>query len=230
MAHISRFLLRARVAPLAAGLAAVVLTAGLAGPSAAAQTAAPKLYVGLFKDNSVAVIDSASNQLIKTISIPAGPHGLVVTPNGKWVYASSDGDSTVSVIDTGDDAVSDTIQVGKSPHGLAITPDGGQVLVAGFGTDQIESIDTSTHQVTWQTPVPQPHNITITPDGKTAYVASQKEGSPALAIVDVASGIESAMLPLDHTPRALTVSPDGADLVYSQAGVDALQVMDLATN
>src|SRR5713226_6577879 len=57
---------------------------------------APKAYVGLFGDNSVAVLDLASNRVRKTIPIPTGPHGLVMTPDGKRVYASSKGDSRKS--------------------------------------------------------------------------------------------------------------------------------------
>lgn len=188
---------------------------------------APKAYVGLFKDNAVAVLDTSSNKVTKTIAIPTGPHGLVVTPDGRWVYASSDGASTVSVIDTRTDQVSASIDVGQTPHGLAITPDGSRVLVAGFGTDQVEAIDTSTNQVVWQVSVPQPHNIAITPDGTTAYAGSQLKGSEALAVIDLGSGTEVGSIPLDHTPRALNVSPDGADLAYTVAGVDALQVADL---
>ena len=90
----------------------------------------PKAYIGLFKDNAVAVVDTAENRLLTTIPIPAGPHGLVVTPDGRAVYASSDGDTKVSVIDTATDSVRSTIEVGKSPHGLAITPDGNTVLAA----------------------------------------------------------------------------------------------------
>ncbi len=190
---------------------------------------APKAYVGLFKDNAVAVLDTSSNKVTKTIAIPTGPHGLVVTPDGRWVYASSDGASTVSVIDTRTDQVSASIDVGQTPHGLAITPDGSRVLVAGFGTDQVEAIDTSTNQVVWQVSVPQPHNIAITPDGTTAYAGSQLKGSEALAVIDLGSGTEVGSIPLDHTPRALNVSPDGADLAYTVAGVDALQVADLTS-
>jgi len=47
-----------------------------------------------------------------------------MTPDGKRVYASSDGDSSVSVIDTSTDEVIACIDVGSMPHGLAITPDG----------------------------------------------------------------------------------------------------------
>jgi YVTN family beta-propeller protein len=213
-------------------LGASLLVTGVAPVAAQQQSAAataPKAYIGLFKDNAVAVLDTGTNKVMKTIPIPTGPHGLVVTPDGRWVYASSDGDSVVSVIDTGTDNVTDTIQVGSMPHGLAMTPDGGRVLVAGFGTDSVRAIDTATHAVVWQVPVPQPHNIAISSDGQTAYVAAQKDGEQQLTILDVPSGAETGSVPLDHTPRALNFSPDGTDLAYTLAGVDALQILDLAS-
>jgi YVTN family beta-propeller protein len=71
--------------------------------------------------------------VLRTIPIPAGPHGLVVTRDGRKAYVSSDGASTVSVIDTATDRVVGSIEVGPTPHGLAIAPDGSKVLVSGFG-------------------------------------------------------------------------------------------------
>ncbi|MDQ6669651.1 MAG: cupredoxin domain-containing protein [Chloroflexota bacterium] len=209
-------------ATLIAAAPAFVGAQGTAAP-------APKAYIGLFKDNAVAVLDTATNKVMKTIPIPTGPHGLVVTPDGRWVYASSDGDSTVSLIDTRTDQVSGSIDVGQTPHGLAITPDGSRVLVAGFGTDRVEAIDTSTNQVVWELSVPQPHNMAITPDGATAYAASQQKGSEAIAIIDLGTGTQTGSMPLDHTPRALNVSSEGADIAYTLAGVDALQVTDLTS-
>src|SRR5262249_45632093 len=106
---------------------------------AAAQPAGgPKAYVGLFKENAIAVLDTSSRQVVRKIPVPNGPHGLVVTPDGARVFVSSDGASTVSVIDTSTDQVVDTVEVGTTPHGLAISPDGRAVLVAGFGTNQAE--------------------------------------------------------------------------------------------
>ena len=122
-----------------------------------------------------------------------------------------------------------TIDVGATPHGLAITPDGTRVLVAGFGTDQVEAIDTSTNADVWQVAVPQPHNIAITPDGLTAYAGSQQAGAQALAIIDIPSGTETGNIPTrPHAPRA-QVSPDGTELALTLAGVDALQILDLAS-
>ena len=119
-----------RMAALGTAVAAVSALMVGASPIASAQSAEPKAYIGLFGDNAIAVLDTAANTGTKTIPIPTGPHGLVITPDNKWVYVSSDGDSVVSVISTATDEVTTSIEVGTTPHGLAITPDGSRVLVA----------------------------------------------------------------------------------------------------
>ena len=55
--------------------------------------AAPKAYVGLFKDNAIAVLDTGTNRVQGTVPVPQGPHGIVITPDGRKVYVSSDGAS-----------------------------------------------------------------------------------------------------------------------------------------
>src|SRR6266853_1010068 len=128
---------------------------GTDSPSAAG---APKAYVGLFKDDAVAVVDTAQNKVLGTIAVPKGPHGLVVTPDGRKVYVSSDGASTVSVIDTATDKVVASIDVGASPHGLAMSSDGRKLLVCAFGTNRALVVDTATDKVTGEIGVPQVHN------------------------------------------------------------------------
>src|SRR6266853_6408666 len=86
------------------------------GTSAVWAAGAPKAYVGLFKDEAVAVIDTAQNKVVGTISVPKGPHGLVVTPDGRKVYVSSDGASVGSVIDTANDRVVASIDVGATRY------------------------------------------------------------------------------------------------------------------
>src|SRR5258705_4690193 len=114
---------------------------GTDSPSAAG---APKAYVGLFKDDAVAVIDTVQNKVLSTIAVPKGPHGLVVTPDGRKIYVSSDGAATVSVIDTTADRVVASVDVGANPHGLAVSGDGSRVLVSGCGSNHVLVIDTTT--------------------------------------------------------------------------------------
>src|SRR5436190_1694778 len=82
--------------------------------------------------------------LLTTSPVPPGPHGLVITPDGRKVYVSSDGASTVTVIDTATDRPSASIEVGPNPHGLALSPNGQQLLVSGFGANLAELVDTAT--------------------------------------------------------------------------------------
>src|SRR6266700_6721281 len=74
------------------GLYALVVMSGwVVGTGSLSAAGAPKVYVGLLKDDAVAVIDTAQNKVVSTISVPKGPHGLVMTPDGRKVYVSSDG-------------------------------------------------------------------------------------------------------------------------------------------
>jgi YVTN family beta-propeller protein len=214
---------------LAAGVATLALIVA-SGGAGAALAAGPKVYVGLFKDDAVAVIDTAQNKVIATIPVPKGPHGLVITPDGRKVYVSSDGASTVSVIDTATDKVAGSIEVGANPHGLAMSADGKRVLVSAFGTNRSLVIDTAADRIVGEVAVPQVHNGTLSADGSRAYVASQKQGEAAIVILDLKTMARAGAVPLDKTPRALDLSPDGKRLYFTLAGVNAVQVLDTATN
>jgi DNA-binding beta-propeller fold protein YncE len=47
--------------------------------------------VTVIKDDAVAVIDTTQNKVLRTISVPKGTHGLVVTPDGRKVDVSRPG-------------------------------------------------------------------------------------------------------------------------------------------
>ncbi len=198
-------------------------------PASSASTAA-KVYAGIFKDDTVAVIDTTTNSVVRTIPVPKGPHGLVMTPDGRKVYVSSDGASTVSVIDTLTDQLVSSIDVGPNPHGLAISPDGRNLLVMAFGANQAIVIDTASDRILGQMPVPLAHNGVISSNGRTAYVGSQQQGATAIVVLDLTAMKEVTKVPLDKTPRGLDLSPDGKKLYVTVAGLDAVLVFDTATN
>ena len=217
-----------RVAPVLWMLA--LMAEWIVGSSSVWAAGASKAYVGLFKDDAVAVIDTAQNKVIGTIAVPKGPHGLVVTPDGRKVYVSSDGASTVSVIGTASDHVVTSIDVGANPHGLAVSGDGSRVFVMGWGSNRALVINTATDRVIGEVPVAQPHNGTLSHDGRTGWVASQQQGATALVRLDLTAWKETARVPLDKTPRGLELSPDGTRVFFTLAGVNAIQVLDTATS
>jgi YVTN family beta-propeller protein len=210
-------------------LMAANATAAQPTPVAPAPAAA-KAYAGIFRNDTVAVIDTTTNRVLRTIPVPKGPHGLVITPDGRKVYVSSDGSSTVSVIDTLTDRIVSSIDVGLTPHGLAISPDGRRLLVMAFGANQAMVVDTMSDRILGQIPVPLAHNAAISSDGRMAYVGSQQQGAMAIVVLDLISMQEIAKVSLDKTPRGLDLSPDGKRLYFTVAGMDAVLVLDTATN
>ncbi|MFZ3327281.1 MAG: beta-propeller fold lactonase family protein, partial [Methylocella sp.] len=92
-------------------LFAIVLAMGLALAACPAE-AAPFLYVVNGGDNSVSVIDTATNTVVGLpIPVGADPQQLAVTPDGTHVYVANAEDNTVSVIRTATNTVVKTVPV-----------------------------------------------------------------------------------------------------------------------
>src|SRR5215813_10952142 len=195
-----------------------------------AWAAGPKAYVGNFRDNTISVIDIAEKRVLATVPVPPGPHGIVITPDNRWVYVASDGASTVSVIDTATDKLVENIEVGKNPHGLAVTPNGKLILVGVYDTDTVAFIDTETKKVVGGVLVGKPHNIAVHPNGTVAYVGSQTPGNFSLAIIDLHGRTVKPTVPLDKTPRGLEFGPNGKLLYITQAGVDSVVAVHPTVN
>jgi YVTN family beta-propeller protein len=117
---------------------------------------------------NVAIIDTASNTVMKTIPIGTVDiltklTGVAVTPDGKHVYVANQGGNSVSVIDTAINTVVKTVLVGTSPSGVAVTPDGKHVYVANQGSNGVSVIDTASNTVVATVPVAGPSAISIIP-------------------------------------------------------------------
>ncbi len=112
--------------------AALPLALALLPAAANAQNA----YITNSGDNTVSVIDTATNNVVGTpIPVGSGPEGVAATPDGAKVYIANSGDNTVSVIDTATNTVVAITPVGggpfpvQGPVGVAVTPDGTKAFV-----------------------------------------------------------------------------------------------------
>jgi YVTN family beta-propeller protein len=197
-----------------------------AGATAPAASSHRKAYVGLFGDQSVAVLDTVTSQVLKTIPVSA-PDGLIVTPDGKKVYVSSTDTGTVKVIETAGDTIANSIDVGVKPAGIAVTPDGSRVVVSVGGAGEAVIIDTSTEAVLKHVSVAAAHASCISADGHYAYVGSQATGAPAIALVDILGGTPTKSFPVDKSPRMLSCTP--GTIYFTAVGLDAVEVMEPTT-
>jgi YVTN family beta-propeller protein len=74
-------------------------------------------------DDTVSVIDTATNTVVATITVGAGPRGIAITPDGVTVYVTNQEANTVTPIDTATNTAGTPIPVGANPRGIAIGPD-----------------------------------------------------------------------------------------------------------
>ena len=192
--------------------------------------AAPKAYIGNFADNTVSVLDTATNKVIATIPTEPGPHGMAISQDGRTVYVSGDGSSSLSIIDAATDRVVKTVAVGKTPNGVALTSDGKLLLVAIYAEDRLAFLDTATRSVVASVGVPKPHTVSISPDGKLAYITSQEPGHFALSVIDLAARAVVRSIPLEKTPRDAEFGYDGKAFYFTEAGVSAVQVLSPASD
>src|SRR5215472_14292946 len=152
---------------LAAELATLMLMTVLAGATMA-HAAAAKAYVGLFKDDAVAVIDVTQNRVLSTIRVPKGPHGLVISRDGRKVFVSGFGSDRVLVIDTATDKVTGEVPV-PQVHNGTLSPDGTRAWVGSQkqGEAAIVVIDLQTMtRVGALTLDKTPRALDASPDGK----------------------------------------------------------------
>lgn len=177
--------LRARV-PLIAALA--VLTVALFAPQAMARY----VYTGNYDNNTVSVIDTATNQVVGSIPVGESPSTLAVTPNGKTLYVGDESDDNLKVIDTQTNQVLTTLPLtyegeDREASVIAISPDGKTAYVSSYDLEGILVIDTQTNQIVGsQIPVGgKTWGVAFSPDGSVAYITNYD--TDGVEVIDTAS-------------------------------------------
>ena len=201
---------------------------------------APFAYVVNSNSQDVSVIDTATNQVVATVSLGRGLRPGVASPDGKHVYVPDSCSDMIWVIDTAsNEAVRAGIQVGRAPHSIAVSPDGKTGYVTNLGAGTVSVIDTAENAVVSTIQVgPNPKGVTFAVEGKRAYVARANRGDGsggpgvgAVVVVDTANQsivdtIEiSALFDL---PSAIAITPDGKQVYLSDGS--AINVLDTASN
>ena len=128
-----------------------------------------RLYVTVFGDrkgrvNEVAVLDTMSNRVIKTIPVGTRPLALAVKPDGSEIYVANSGSSTVSVIDARIEQVVTDIRVKPNPHWVEFSNDGTRAYTANHESNLVTVIDTASRTIMAEIPVQiSPHSVAVHP-------------------------------------------------------------------
>lgn len=178
-------------------LAAVFLWVGIASLGAVTVRALPK-------DTVVAIINTGNEYV----------GGIVVSPDGQYVYGTNNDNNTVMVISTATHEVTSTIAVGNLPFGIAVSPDSSTLYVSNANDGTVSVIATATDTVTATVAVGHyPEQLAVSPDGNYVYVPNHDDST--VSIIDTATNTVSATIAV----------PRGVDQAgFSQSGLYAYAV------
>lgn len=171
--------------------------------------------------------------LARTIGVGAYPAAVAVSPDGATAYVANARGDSLSVIDTATETVAATVGVGALPLGVAVSPDGAAVYVTAFGDDALTVVDPATDTVvrsislsTPGDPQDNPVRVALSPDGRTGYVTLN---GGAVAVVDLAAGTVTHLVPVGDYADAIAVSRDGSAVYLTTCRPADLTTIDTAT-
>ena len=161
---------------------------------------------------------------------------MLVTPDGKLVFVTSEAANLVHVIDVATQKVVKDIITATRPRRFALTPDGKELWVSCEMSGLVEIIDTATlteiGRVEFQpkgmrkeevTPV----DITMTASGKTLYAALGRANH--VAVVDVAKRAVSDYILVGKRPWGLRLTKDEKKLYVANGLSDDLSIIDTSS-
>lgn len=178
--------------------------------AAASASAAPTILAGGYGQESVSVINGATNQVVgEPTPVGANPYSIAITPDARYAFVSNEGSDTVSVLEMKTlRPVGKPIAVGPEPRTVAISPDGTRAYVADYGGEEVSVIDTLTDTVvgTIETAA-KPAGVAVSPSGASLWVTSF-EGTVEVINLATGNAVGSPIEVPDH-PDTVVFTPDG---------------------
>jgi YVTN family beta-propeller protein len=145
-----------------------------------------RLYVSLWAQASVAVVDTAARKVLARWPVEEHPNEMLLSKSGRHLFVANANRNTVTVIDTSTGKTVETLAAGlrpdsppgSTPNSLALSPDEKRLFVANANINAVAVFDVATPgrsrslgfiPVGWY-----PTSVRVTPDGKRLIVANGK--------------------------------------------------------
>jgi DNA-binding beta-propeller fold protein YncE len=198
----------------------------------------PRLVVTAKTANKVQFFDAATLAKTGEIDMPASTHEMVLSPDGREVFASVYGggifgknanpDRRIALIDLKAKAVSRMIDVGAdaAPHGVMLDRDGmlwctgelaNAALIIDPATGAVQSIDTGKAA----------HWLAVSHTADKVFASCKT--SDFVAVIDRSARAVTRHLPIPDLAEGLCVSPDGSTLLVCAHRTPTLYVFDAAS-
>lgn len=207
---------------------AVLVGASLLPPAAvAAQTGGGevRLYVA-DRYQGVHRLDPHTLAILGTIETGPRPHGLIVSPDRRFLYISVETTNELLKVDVRTDSVVGRATVGPVPNEPTISADGRYVFVPQRAGDLTDVVDTETMTVVKTLPVGrEQHNAYTSADGSHVYVTAM--GDSLIAVVDPRELEIDRKIHVGGIPRPVALTADESLAYVALSNLHGFVALDL---
>lgn len=189
-------------------------------------------YVTNSGDDTISVIDTATNTVIDTISVDFFPTGIAASPGGDIVYAPMFSDDSIYAIDTSTNTIQNTISMPKSskPTAVAVAPSG-LSYYTNFTNGTIATIEPTSMTVIDFLPIGSlfPASIVVLPSGTKAYVVNGV-GPMNVKVIDLSTNSVTATVNTSAQSLGIGVSPDSSKVYVANTMASTVSVINTTTD
>ncbi|MDR0880230.1 MAG: YncE family protein [Clostridioides sp.] len=187
------------------------------------------IYVANEGSNSIAVIDSDTNQIVKEICLGFMPYALAVNPIVNAVYVVNKNNNSVTVIDSTINEIIENITVGYIPVSVAVDPSTNIVYVVNYGSNTLSLINGYTNNVISVLNTGfGPYGITINPATNRVYVSNTVEST--ITVIDGYNKTVLTKFKATPTPGKIAVDCVNNFLYVISRDNSNIDVIDCNTN
>ena len=202
-----------------------------------AQLPSPALLVLNKDDNTLAIIDPATNIIVGTAPTGDAPHEVAASSDGRFAYVTNYGPfqpdqpgNTLSVIDLATRKET-RVDVGplRRPHGIEFA--GGKVYFTAELNKAIARLDPQSLKVDWLLGTGQnrTHMIVLAKGLNTMFTANIQSNS--ISMIERRAGPDEwteTVIPVGKGPEGCDLSPDGKQFWAANSGDGTVSVIDVA--
>src|SRR5688500_8743857 len=201
--------------------------------------AEPVLLVLSKAENTLAVVDPDSLEVLRKIPVGEGPHEVVVSADGKTAFVANYGNqkpgNTLSMIDVDAGKELRRVDLGPltRPHGLYEC--NGKVYFTSETSCAVGRYDPQADKVDWVVGTGQAGSHMLTVDETNGRIYTTNIGSDSVTIIDALGpapgpGPKPVNLTVKNGPEALALSPDGKELWVAPRQGGEIVIIDATTD
>jgi len=229
-----------------ASLVGAVLVAACGGISdfspvpLAKPVSSANIYLAKPADGAVAVVDAVSSNVITSFQVCSTPIFTILPAAQSIGFVGCT--ESISIVDTQANALIEDIPLAPSVLGLesmALSPDGSRLYFTGRDSNSSSAtynafyLDVATKQITALAGNGEARVIAVSADGSKAYVATGPQNvstNSTLRVIDVASNVITASIPVGLNAQSIAVSADGSRVYVGNRNAGTISVIDANTN